>query len=590
MYSSKVLVNRAFSTYKRDESFLSCNFLNLRRIYTDAGSKKFEQRGQRPERWEEEEHISSSKICDSSRIRDCYNFNSGYSLPTINVDILERIRRSNKASIPWINSEVTKEMVAASDRSSISRYCRGSKGVRKSVLRSFCRAGRRAALALCIISPQISKKAKRSSIEQCVLMTSKPTNAGFPTFKKKNTKMAIKDALKWLSSFLDRPTLYSIYRNPCVIFHRFQPKIDYKKKVLDVAIRQVWALPYRIISLEYFFFGNIIDRVKLNNIRSRDTIYSSGLTNSQISDKMVNRLRNYMNKSIDRELYSMDYSKYDSTIPEFFFDIFFAILAEEIKFNSENEKKAYDLLRFYLKFTPFLFEGNCFCQRRGMPSGSLITNLFDTWVNLTLWILAEEVAKAKEIRDFVLSNKDFMRMDEYTSELFERYFVFKDVEVRPIYDHVNICVCGDDTLILTNKEIIKIHNRICLSIGMKINVFLSIKDPKQYTFFLGRFWDMHSRPVNPDMYMTSHIIMRSKWYNKDEVPFEIDGKTIEFYRILSICGALYNGPDYIGRTFNDWKEFKKFLRNSKSFYDLRGNPEVEYKRRSMVSFLNWRLF
>lgn len=372
--------------------------------------------------------------------------------------------------------------------------------------------------------------------------------------------------------------------------HRFQPKIDDDLFALDFSIRQVWCYPQRIIALEQYFFGEIIAKTLGKSREERSPIYISGLTNSEISDRSVKVLRNGMKRvgysgPEDESVFSLDFSKYDSSLPDYMFDIFFQIVESQITFKNENEKKAFDLLRIYSKYTPYIHKGEFRLQLRGIGSGSKLTNLFDSWVNVTLWNVAEDikVSKSPLYDNMINQNADFAKIEIPPDMILNKVFASQ------CFKYTHLKVCGDDTAIRCYAPFVELHRRLCCSIGLSISIYHKTDMIMEKIFFLGRFWNSMNEPFNTDLYITCHIIARTTWYVKEKVPFDVTKQNVEFSRILSICGQLSNGQSYISRTFYNWLALMKHIRNRKNFTDLT-SWQNRYEEKTTASIGNWRLY
>jgi hypothetical protein len=247
-------------------------------------------------------------------------------------------------------------------------------------------------------------------------------------------------------------------------------------------------------------------------------------------------------------MYSLDYSKFDSTIPDFAIDIFFSICRRQINL-SPKQSKTYELLRFYTKRSPFQYCGGYGFQKRGISSGSLITSTFDSWWNLTLWYLARTISNVNDDNIHSVRNKGTNVLNDLSSS------DFQDLTFRR-FD--NIVVCGDDVLCVCNESIIKSHELLSKSIGMKCTVYKVAEVPQDDVFFLGRYWNKNNEPYQTDNYITAHIISRTKWYNKDDVDFDIS-EHLNVNRILSICCPLSNGPKYLNKYFKNYPPLQDFL-------------------------------
>jgi hypothetical protein len=273
----------------------------------------------------------------------------------------------------------------------------------------------------------------------------------------------------------------------------------------------------------------------------------------------------------------MDYSKFDSTIPPFAIDSFFLIMEENLKL-SPVERKAFHLLRFYVKYTPTVWKGKLYFLSRGIASGLLITNVFDSWWNLTLWHMSNKIKCLdkgnKTIKELVLS---------FLSDKQFRYV--------PSSSRVDIAVCGDDVLIYTSKYEILIHEQICLYYDMKCSVNIVCADKISDTFFLGRYWDKFSRPIQSFLYISTHLLIRERWYKKGDVPFDIS-EDLDINRFLSICCPLANGVEYIKKYFRKWPKLLKFLNKRDGGFTLLKDDWVggKYKRISGMDIFDWTCY
>lgn len=484
--------------------------------------------------------------------------------------VLPRTRRQRK---------LFREEVIKSDRECWKSYTTRERWLSSHSRNTFARAGILAAKECGILQGVHGRKdTLKKNFKLTALKTSKDSNSCYPLFDRKNSTRCIKDTENWLIKLFNKPSFYSVFNNPVLsmptyILYRTQPSINDDNSV-DVKIRQVWGQPQRIIALENYFFSNILDHVKLNNVSIKDPIYSSGLNDYEISIKMVSRLRSQIsNDNHDFSLYSMDYSKYDRSIPSFATDLFFSICKETLELD-ESEDKIFEILRLYLKHTPFCYDGKIFFKKRGISSGSYLTNLLDTWFNLTLWILSRNLLSLLSPNLSYFNSDNILESNEFRTLIISNYF------------DRNICLCGDDVLIYTHKHDISIHKTICLALSMNITSNVVINNTDQYTYFLGRYWDQFSRPKHKSIYMTTHIVFRTKWYKKSELDIDIS-KELAITRILSICLVLSNGLDYILKTFSEYDPILNFLSSNKSFKLLKDWPNENYIDVSPQDSLSW---
>lgn len=477
------------------------------------------------------------------------------------------------------------EEIRRSDRQSWKSYTTRSRFIPTSERDQIARAGIQAARKLGIISNNYGREntfEKRT--EECVRHMAKNTNSCWPFFKRKNNEGCIKDTINWLNKCLSNASYYTVFKNPllvmpCTIFHRIQPSVDLKTNSADLKIRQVWGQPQRIICLEYYFFGNLFKRVFENTKSSDNPVYSTGLTNFEISQKIISKFRfKLFNNLKDTNVWSIDYSKYDRTIPNYSIDIFFAICKSNLNMNN-NEKKLYEILRLYLKHMPYIYDNKLFFKMKGISSGSYITNLFDTWWNLTLWILSHSI-----VLHIKNNNLDF---NEYINNIINN----DKINTIRIVDEIsnNLSLCGDDALIYCFKDLILIHKTICVDLGMDVGIKHKTSSINQEIYFLGRYWDYKNRPVQSELYMSSHIVIRTKWYNKEDLDFNIS-EELDLNRILSICLPLYNGKRFLDKYFKSYKPYIDFINSNKDFSLLKEWPNDGYIKINSSDSLIWEKF
>lgn len=489
----------------------------------------------------------------------------------------DTVRFTNNESVFKRDSNTTKsfsEEVKQSDFKCIERYLSSSRKLPTNKIRPIGLSGIKAALQLGIIKPG-REQLKQRSVANSVDSISKNTNSGWPFFRRKNTDVCVKDTKFWLNKMLHKPSYHTIFKNALFsnytsLFHRVQPSVV--DDVCNVKIRQVWCVPQRIIALEHYFFSEILTHVTNNNMSNKMPIYTSGMSNYDISRKVVSRLRNYIgNDPVYCNLFSLDYSKYDSTIPNFGIDLFFSIVKDSLNL-TPSEDKCFECLRCYTRNTPLCFRDCIYIKTKGVMSGSYITNLYDTWFNLLLWNLSEEICHSSNN----LSDVDFMKhvcFNEASLELFRS----------------TLALCGDDVIIYTTYREISVHRQLCLCLGMTIEVKCSYRHENDDIFFLGRFWDYDNRPKNNETYMISHICFRTKFYSLKDVSQSIIDN-LDVYRILSICLPFVNGRDFVNKYFGNWEPMRSFLDSKADFVLLKDWPNDGYRRIHHMNAFNWRTY
>jgi hypothetical protein len=504
----------------------------------------------------------------------------------------ESVCFTSSETIHTIGSSERRKFKRESERSTsecIDYYTTRSRQLSIAQRRVIGLSGLQAARSLSIVSESDGRRYSPSSrpdrIKDCVEGTAKNTNSGFPFFKRKNSTLCIEDTKIWIKNIFNNPNYYSIMKNPLIempttLFYRVQPSVKEEEETVEVKIRQVWGIPQRIVALEYYFFKDILSSVYENNIFGNNPVYSSGLTNYEISLRIINRLRNLKSNSAgNKDLYSMDYSKFDRTIPNYAIDTFYAICRESLDL-SEKDDKIYNMLRFYIKHTPFIHDDKLFVSQRGIPSGSYITNLIDTWWNLTLWNLSYNLS-----HHYKQNLSDFLNKEEFFEKRISEYLLNTNF-IR----FTDLGICGDDSIAYTDHFHIKILENLCDSLGMKITTNVITTESLGDIYFLGRKWDWLNRPIQSDLYFIGHLCLRTKFYDKDELEIDIS-EDLEITRMLSITLQFHNGLDFLKKYFMNHSKLNEFLEGSNGFYLLKDWPITDgYRYINRIDAMSWTKF
>jgi hypothetical protein len=117
---------------------------------------------------------------------------------------------------------------------------------------------------------------------------------------------------------------------------------------------------------------------------------------------------------------------------------------------------------------------------------------------------------------------------------------------------------------------------------MKVGIRRKTCNSNDHIYFLGKYWNEKNKPVQTFLYLTAHIIGRTRFYNKSKLPFPIE--ELKFHRILSITQDLSNGWSYIRRAFYNWKDFRKFLDENDTYYNLKEWPQETYLKETAIKF------
>jgi hypothetical protein len=494
-----------------------------------------------------------------------------YRRNRIHMDLRSRISRNSNGSLPKKINLVTTRDIINKDRSAIRDYTTASRGIRKCCLSAFSECSRMAisclgALKDCSVSPYRCKKLSTS-----VLDLSKNTSAGIDTLGRKNDPLVQKRVLSQVRDIFRKPTsykvllknpsfyvgseLYNMFNLPEVIFHRFQAVYDEHEGVSNEKSRIVWGSPYTIVALENVFFGNHISSCKNYAQTKTEIVYPIGLNNFLTGRRSVQTLRSKfkITGNDTHKIYSLDFSRFDATVPSWAKDLFFSTILGTLDLDV-NQKKVYELLRIYTKNTPFIDESGIKFKSKGISSGMLITNLFDSWWNLTIF-------------NFVTITMDLY--PEVVTEILEngttldRLFLdVKKVQHKYIKNDPNVRIMGDDLLVLCDERTLNYHKEVCKILGMTVTIKNVTDNPNDPIFFLGRYWDKNGVPFQTEEYISLRICY-TRWYDEENLPFGLED--LHLNRILSICLPLKNGKEFLDKYLFDYEPYKRFKESDKGF-------------------------
>jgi hypothetical protein len=516
--------------------------------------------------------------------RTQYRDTSGhYRRPYMHLGLRSRILRNSGGSLPKEISFLTRHEIESNDSSTIKSYLTPSRSIRKCCLTVFTACATMAARSIGIFKNCSERAYSCKSITPAVHELAKGTHAGTDTLGKKNDKDVQNRVISQLRDLLKNPTSYRlISKNPSflldsgldhllllpeLIFHRFQAVYDDVSDICVEKSRLVWCVPFTVVALENIFFGKLIDSTKSKSKDSNESIYPISLTNYQTGQRSVSTLRNKFkilgNKNF--KIYSLDFKKFDSTIPNWTKDMFFSIMRTCIDM-TPKQSKVYDFLRFYVKYTPFVSKEGVRFKEKGISSGLLITNLFDTWFNLTLFYFVDVLKLLyPESIDSI-----------YDEEIpFDRLFMDKSkVKYSFVMREPFVRVMGDDSIFLCDEFTLELHRKICKLLGMEVTVKHVTSHPDDDIFFLGRYWNSSNRPFQTKEYMALRIIY-TKWYDDKLIPFDL--KDLHLNRILSICLPLIGGKEFLDKYLFDYEPYIEFKNSDYGFIYMKDFIEDNFR-------------
>lgn len=357
------------------------------------------------------------------------------------------------------------------------------------------------------------------------------TSSGFPFYKPKGDMHARKDAVDWCSEFVRKPQLSNILAQPTSVFHRFQYKVNVSKMGISKKIRPVWGVSYRVSTLEAVVFRNLVD--KHVSAQIQDCVdyghchVATGLTNVGKSNVVKFFRRNC------RKIYSMDVFQFDSYVASFMWALFYASLPFSININDHTKREVVKSLLAFHNYTPYCY-GNTILkfQHKGVPSGSLITSLFDSWVSLTItnYAFLEKTGKDASFKCSVLGDDNLISGDYFSFD----YFV-------------------------------NVYKRFGMIVSKEKSHSFSSNDNIQ---FLGVMWDHLNRPTEPIDWYIAHFCMPTRFFTN--LPFPVSD--MQTFRALTIAMPLYGGLDtfekLIGNSDVVWQRLKS------QFYLGQTEPQI----------------
>jgi hypothetical protein len=521
---------------------------------------------------------NGQKVWDKQTEEKAYHIaNSSNNCSFTFDDKIRSIITSNiTEELPTLPGQICRGDLEKADAQTISNFTRSGNRYSGCVLTLFVRSGLLASEHLGIITRETKESPRKpKGILESIEELSKNTNSGFPFYGRKNDERIKYNVRKWVEKVYENPNpriilsnnfsidkeYFDVMYNPCKIYYRFQIKAkEVSNSIFDFVVkhRQVFCVPFGIVAIEARYFRDIIERVKNHQSKLLDPIYPSGENRSEISIRHILKHRQCLpdSKIDDHYLVSGDYSKLDQSIEPIMVDLFFAICETTMNL-SEHEQKVYNYLRMYVKFTPLIYKGFLFFMTVGISSGLLITNLFDSFVSLTLLYFTHLTQIDEDCNEVFLGISGYKNLTDIELDPFKvENTIYKPLE--------NFSIYGDDSIIYNSDTFFWRLKRICHYFSLKIefeNIARTKKDP---IFFLGTFWDQNNEPFQSRMYMISHMIFREKWFHDKQEIIKRGYKDFDDFtlaRCLAICLRFKNGLEELLILLKGWKPFEEWYLN-----------------------------
>jgi len=378
------------------------------------------------------------------------------------------------------------------------------------------------------------------------------TSACYPLYGRKDSEINVKDSKDWVSSFLLDPSYFKILSQPCTIFHRFRTYLSKDLKTNVVKSRPVWGFPLRITLLESVFFRDLIENSLLYNKNPVHTNCATGKTKVNVSS-VLSKLRTNC-----RDIICLDLSKFDSTIPSFFWSLFYSNIMSRYNYSNE-ELKLLNYLMVYHNYTPYCLR-SCKIKftSKGVCSGSLLTSTFDSFVNRTIL----------------------------------NYACLEKTHGKYSSDGIS-CVMGDDAIIVSKFFGLNYLSKVFERFGMSVNIDKTLVSKWDGNLsFIGYFWNKYNEPYQTLEWYVSHLCVPSRFRRNTDIPVPF----LQTSRALSLVSNVKDGLNtfqfLIGFQDKVWKYiYDKYKAGDEPFiYYVGGNEKRLYMKIPVSSLIScgWR--
>jgi len=369
-----------------------------------------------------------------------------------------------------------------------------------------------------------------SSLHESITSFPGNTSGCFPLYGKKKDENNIQYCLTFVESQIINPILLDLLKHPCTVFHRFRTYLSPDMTENEVKSRPVWGFPFCISVIEGLFFRKLVYNCQEYCSKPGNANCATGKTKFRVSEDIIWPLRR-----LDNPVLCLDFSKFDSTIPSFMWPLFYAICKSCIIIPS-HLNTLFEYLMCYHNFTPYCYRDTTIrFQQRGVPSGSLITSLFDSWTVRTIVNYA--------------------------------YLTYTHGKRLP---RQSLSVLGDDAVLSINFVPYEYLIKVFTLFGVKVNVDkTSVVSSSDNIVFIGYVWDKLCRPTQTLDWFVSHLCIPSKFYRNSPIPVD----KLQTYRALSLCAGVFRGMDFFEYLIGDQDYVWVDLKNK---YESGEHVEIRY--------------
>jgi len=299
-----------------------------------------------------------------------------------------------------------------------------------------------------------------------------------------------------------------IMAQPIVVFHRFTSKLrdvagKDGKLNLVTKIRQVFGVPFQVMTLETMYFQRVLDCVQDNT-----TWLAVGMTRPQVSARVQEIRRNATRTK--RIVLCGDISSIDQNIPSLVILAFYSVILMMFPFPGITPVVVASICLYHV-LSPILTRFGLYFTNGGNVTGSKMTLLLNSFA-ITLAICYT----------YLLAYGRFPQKDEY-------------------------CGLGDDFVVVLDECFLATLHNVFHWFHLKLNAIKSrvVRNPRDYVDFLGFAWDVTGKPDAPDLWWIARVCYPER-YVVDLHGFF--GRS--FIRFCSVVFQLARANDIFDRFFN----------------------------------------
>lgn len=348
-------------------------------------------------------------------------------------------------------------------------------------------------------------------VDDCWKGFPKGTSSCYPLYLSKSDPEAVEEGRAFLAKYLEdeTPSFKHLFGGLTTLFHRYQFKVD-KDGAFNKKVRIIWGIPFGISQIESYFFRDAINRIPASLISTGKITTTLGLNLQDISRKIISPFKS---KSFNSDfILSLDLKGFDSTVPSFMWPLFYANFRQCLDLDNKFNLH-FACLMVYHNYTPYVYMGKSVrFTRKGTPSGSLITALFNTWVNRTI-------------------------------------INYAHLEKGLDFPQNKLSVLGDDNLLQLNNQLsLNYLTDVFKRFGIIVNKLKTKVTRVGDDFdFLGYTWDFKNEAVQSELWFITHICLSSTFYTNLDIPISV----FQTYRAISVCMPLANGFEMFNRLLGE---------------------------------------